>query len=149
DDLPQRGDIRLDSISLLCAAGRHTEAGHYFIKNQDSTGAFCQIAKKLQIACGGRNTPPIAHPRLNNDTSNITPAFFEFRFQRFRIIEGKDDRELRKVFRYTRAVGQSERRDTRAGFYQKTIAMSVIAAVKLHNAIPPRKTTRQTDRAHR
>ena len=48
-----------------------------------------------------------------------------------------------------RAVGQSQRRDARTGFYQQAIAVTVIAAVELDDALAPGESARQTDRSHR
>ena len=79
---------------------------------------------------------------------DFIPLLCKHRFYRFRVIERQRDRQIRQRLRHTRAVGLPMGERAAARLDKQGIDMAVVAALELHDPLPPRETARQPDARH-
>ena len=95
-----------------------------------------------------RNHIHIAGYRLHDYTGDVVSVTLKSIFK----LRGIVVFENKCVFRYTsgnaRRTRVAEREHTGAGFYQKAIAVAVVAALKFNNLIAPRKAACKANGAH-
>src|ERR1043166_1219359 len=131
DYFSKRCDVGPDVVKLLRTTARDTKPGHHFIEDQQCTVLASQFAHRFEIAGLWRHATHVSDDGLDDHGRDVR-VFSEDLFERGGVVEGKRERVLGECGGNARAVGQSECRDTRSGFDQQAVSVTMITTFKLH-----------------
>ncbi len=85
-----------------------------------------------------RDASHVADDGLDDDASNLVLELAEGGFDCTYVVVGQRQCELDEFFWHAGRSGNAEGRDTRARLHQQRVAMTVIAALKLHDHLAAR-----------
>ena len=135
DDFAQRREVGFDSVKLLGSAARYAKSGHYFVENQDGPLLLGEHAQFLEKPRLRRHAPHVADDGFHDGRSNLVAMRIENGLKRRHVVEGDRERECGERGGNARAVGQAERRHTRAGLDQQAVSMAVVAAFEFQDLL--------------
>ena len=107
-----------------------------------------QFAQALQITVHRRNAVHVAGDRLDDQAGDLVAQFGEQCLCRREVVVRQGEREVGVRLRHARRGRHAEGQRTGAGLDQKTVAMTVVAALELHNLAAAGGAAGEPDRRH-
>jgi len=92
--------------------------------------------------------PHVGRNRLHNDGRHFLSQACHCRLDFLQVVIRQGKGGLRNLFGHPRAPGDSKGRQTRPGFDQQAVTMTMIAAIKLNDALAAGITPGQPNGAH-
>src|SRR5699024_6835325 len=133
DDFSEACEVRGNSVMALGAVIPYPEACHDFIEDQESAVVLCNLADKIKIAFHRRNDSHVAGNRLHEHRCYVCAELVESFFQALFIIVWNRECVGGRTFRHTRRIREAERRHSTASFYEKRVAVAVIAPLEFED----------------
>ncbi len=128
---------------------RDAEAGHHFVEDQQRAVPRAQRAQMLQIAGLRRNAVGVADHRLDDHRRHLRTNLVEQRGGALEVVEAQRGGQLAQPCGYAGRGRYAQGQHAAAGLDQKRVAMAVITAFELDDAIAPGGATRQAYRRQR
>ena len=149
DDLAERAQVRRDAVALLRAAERDAEAGHHFVEDQQRAVLRAQLAQVLQVAVARQDAVGVADDRLDDQAGDLAADVVEQLRRGIEIVVGQRQREVGERRRHARRIRQAQRHHAAAGLHQEAVAVAVVAAFELDDAVAAGGAARDADRRQR
>ena len=108
-----------------------------------------QRAQPLQEPRLGEDDAHVAGHRLDDERGHPVPMAAEDPFDRSEVVVARHQRVRRHRPRDSRAGGDAEGGGPGPRLHEEGVAVAVIAAGELHDAVPARRRPREPQRAHR
>ena len=134
DDLPERGEIRLDAHHLVVTVKSEAEAGDDLIEDQDGAVFAREFAQAKQIFARLLQQAVVGRQRLDDGRGDVLALLFERLLERADVAERNDQRVGGHLRGHAGAVGESLRDDATARLHHQRIHVPVVAAVELEDA---------------
>ncbi len=149
DDLAEGGQVRGDAVVRLRTAEGDAEARHHFVEDQQRAMLRAQRTQVLQVALARRDAVGVADHRFDDQAGDVATLLFEQGGGRFEVVVGQGQGQFAQPGRDARRGRHAQGQHAAAGLDQERVAMAVVAAFELDDAVAAGGTTRQADRRQR
>lgn len=147
--LPKVFQVRGHPVMRLRATERNAEPGHHFVEDQQRAVPRAQRAQVLQVAGLRRNAVGVADHRFDDHRRHIGADVVEQRRGAFEIVESEGGGQLAQAGRHAGRGRHAQSEHAAAGLDQKRVAVAVVTAFELDDAIAPGGAARQAHRRQR
>jgi hypothetical protein len=127
----------------------HAKARHHLVEDQHGAVLVANVPQPLQKSRFRHHEVHVACDRLDDDAGDVVACLRECGFHRREIVVGNHNGLIRNRSRHARRRRLAERQRARAGFHEQAVAVTVIAALELHDLAAPGETAREPKRGHR
>ena len=100
---------------------------------------FVISADRLEVARPRRDDAHVGRERLEDERGDLAGMAPERLLERRGVVVRDDDRQRGDLVRDAGTAGDPERRDTRAGRHEESVAVAVVSALDLHDALASRR----------
>ncbi len=138
-----------DAEYRLRSAGSGAEAGDHLVEHQEDAVLAAAISQAREEPVGWWDDADVARDRLDDDRRNRRGLGRDEGIHRGEIVVTGEQRVGCDRSGNAGAGWNTERHGSRPGLHEKRIRVTVVAALELDDAIAPRESASQPDRAHR
>ena len=136
-------------VAALRATEPHAKSRHHLVEYEERAIPARELPQPLEEPGFRQDEPGVSHDRLEEDGRNRVAPAPEYLLDGLDVVEGEEERRLRRLPRHPRRVGESERRDPAPGGHEEGIRVAVIAPGELDEARPSGDRPGHPERAHR
>src|SRR5260370_36975245 len=111
----------LEGEELLCGSVVEAETGDDLVDDEQGAILFCDVAKAAQKIGGGRNDAHIGSDGLDDYGSDFVFVLIEDSVGGTQVVVVRVERQLGKRLRNSRAIGDAERGEPRAGLGEEAV----------------------------